>query len=73
MIPLASALEQDASLLRVRIAADGMSGLEHASDVMVDKLTTVRRRNVQSRVGRLTSEQLVQVERSLMVFLGLAR
>ncbi|WP_376767235.1 type II toxin-antitoxin system PemK/MazF family toxin [Gordonia asplenii] len=43
------------------------------SDVMVDKLTAVRRSNVQTRVGRLTSEQLIEVERSLMAFLGLAR
>ncbi|WHU49319.1 type II toxin-antitoxin system PemK/MazF family toxin [Gordonia sp. L191] len=38
-----------------------------------DKLTAVRRPNVLTRVGRLTSDQLVEVERSLMAFLGLAR
>ncbi|MDL9935991.1 type II toxin-antitoxin system PemK/MazF family toxin [Gordonia sp. ABSL1-1] len=63
------------SLLRIRIPGDrdSISGLERDSDVMVDKLTAVRRSNVQTRVGRLTSEQLVEVERSLMAFLGLAR
>ncbi len=40
---------------------------------MIDKVTTVRRSNVQRRVGRLTTEQLAEVERSLMAFLGLAR
>ena len=39
---------------------------------MVDKLTTVRRSNVQERVGRIPAAVLVDIERSLMVFLGLA-
>jgi len=39
---------------------------------MIDKLTTVRRSNVQARVGRLTAEQLVEIERAMMAFLGLA-
>lgn len=40
---------------------------------MVDKLTTVRRNNVQVRVGRLSSQQVVELERVLMTFLGMAR
>ena len=40
---------------------------------MIDKLTTVRRSNVHARVGRLTAEQLVEIERAMMAFLGLAR
>ena len=65
----------DAPLLRIRISGDGdtVFGLERDSDVMIDKLTAVRRSNVLTRVGRLTSDQLVEVERSLMAFLGLAR
>ena len=70
--PLTTAL-LDAALFRVRVSGSELSGLHRDSDVMIDKLTTVRRKNVQSRVGRLTSEQLVEIERSLMVFLGLAR
>lgn len=70
--PLTTAL-RDAPLLRVRVSSGELAGLEHDSDVMVDKLTTVRRSNVHSRVGRLTTEQLAEVERSLMTFLGLAR
>jgi mRNA interferase MazF len=40
---------------------------------MIDKLTTVRRSSVDTRVGRLTAEQLVEVERAMMAVLGLAR
>lgn len=70
--PLTTTLT-DAPLLRVRVASSDLTGLEHDSDVMVDKLTTVRRSNVQTKVGRLTTEQLTEVDRYLMTFLGLAR
>ncbi|MFT4200674.1 type II toxin-antitoxin system PemK/MazF family toxin [Gordonia sp. (in: high G+C Gram-positive bacteria)] len=65
----------DAPLIRIRIAGGGelISGLERDSDIMIDKLTAVRRSNVDERVGRLTSEQTVELERALMAFLGLAR
>jgi mRNA interferase MazF len=63
----------DAPLLRIRIPASPVSGLEHDSDLMVDKLSTVRRANVQTRDGRLATDQLAEVERALMTFLGLAR
>ena len=65
----------DAPLMRIRIAGgdDRLSGLDHDSDVMIDKLTTVKRSTVHVRVGRLTAEQVVEVERAMMAFLGLAR
>ena len=72
--PMTSTL-LDAPLMRIRISGgDGrLSGLDRDSDVMIDKLTTVRRSNVYTRVGRLTAEQLVEIERAMMAFLGLAR
>ncbi|MEO7015937.1 MAG: type II toxin-antitoxin system PemK/MazF family toxin [Leifsonia sp.] len=62
----------DAPLLRVPILASELSGLVQDSQIMIDKLTTVRRSNVHERVGRLTAAQLVGVERALLAFLGLA-
>ena len=72
MVPVTTTLT-DAPLLRLRIAAGGLVGLPHDSDVMADKLTTVRRSNVQLRVGRLSSQQMLELERLLMTFLGMAR
>ncbi len=63
----------DAPLLRLRIPIDGVDGLSQDSDVMVDKLTTVRRSNVQVRIGRLSSQQMVELERLMTTFLGMAR
>jgi mRNA interferase MazF len=74
VVPMTSSL-LDAPLIRIRISGgDGrLSGLDHDSDVMIDKLTTVRRSNAHTRVGRLSAEQLVEIERAIMAFLGLAR
>ena len=71
VLPLTSGLV-DAPLLRVRVGSSALSGLVTESDIMIDKATTVRRQNVVLRIGRLTAEELAQVERLLLVFLGLA-
>ncbi|NLG54569.1 MAG: type II toxin-antitoxin system PemK/MazF family toxin [Rhodococcus sp.] len=65
-----------APLMRIRVdptVAGDSSGLESASDIMVDKVTSVRRSTVQAKIGRLSPELLVDVDRALMVILGLAR
>lgn len=61
----------DAPLLRVPVTADEGNGLDEDSFLMVDKITTVRRRNVHAVVGRLESTTLVEFERRLLVFLGI--
>ena len=72
VVPLTTTLT-DAPLLRLRIPAGSLAGLTHDSDAMVDKLTTVRRSNAQVRIGRLSSAQMVELERLVMTFLGIAR
>lgn len=72
VVPLTTSLI-DAPMLRLRIPAGGTTGLKQDNDAMVDKLTTVRRTNVHLRVGRLSSRQMVELERLLMTFLGMAR
>ena len=39
---------------------------------MIDKVTTVRRSHLIRLAGKLSPKQLVEVERLLLVFLGLA-
>jgi len=62
----------DARYLRMPLEATALSGLDDASSVMVDKLTTVQRSNVGVRVGALSTTELVELERLLLVFLGIA-
>lgn len=62
----------DAPLLRVSVVADAENGLDQDSFLMIDKVTTVRRANTHTVVGRLDSATLVEFERRLLVFLGFA-
>jgi mRNA interferase MazF len=49
-----------------------MNGLRRASEVMVDKVMSVRRDRVGARIGRLEDEAMLAVTRSLAMFLGIA-
>lgn len=71
VLPL-STTAVDAPLLRIRIPATATTGIRSESYVMVDKITTVRRSNVGQRVGRVSATTLVEIERSLLAFLGIA-
>jgi mRNA interferase MazF len=62
----------DAPLLRLQVDPSATTGLRGTSYIMIDKLTTVRRANIQERIGRLPAAHLVEVERALLAFLGLA-
>ena len=71
VLPLTSQLT-DAPLLRLTVEPGQLTGLEHVGQIMVDKLTTVRRANLGQRVGRVDAKTMVAVEQSLAIFLGLA-
>lgn len=71
VIPLTTTAA-DAPITRVAVRADATTGIGQGSFAMIDKITTVRRSNLGERVGRVPSALLVDIERSIMVFLGLA-
>jgi mRNA interferase MazF len=62
----------EAPLVRLPIDPSDDNGLDHPSQLMVDKITTVPRSSLGDRIGRLRDDELVQLNRSLIVFLGLA-
>jgi mRNA interferase MazF len=62
----------DAPLMRVPIAPSDRNGLRAASQLMVDKITSVARDKLETRVGRLSDEDMIRLNRAAMVFLGLA-
>jgi mRNA interferase MazF len=62
----------DAPVVRIPIEPSDDNGLDRPSRLMVDMVTTVSKSNLGERLGRLGDEQLVPLNRSLMVFLGLA-
>jgi mRNA interferase MazF len=62
----------DAPLLRIAIEPSATNGLDRASSLMVDKITTVPKTNVGDRLGQLTDEEMLKFNRSVAVFLGIA-
>jgi mRNA interferase MazF len=64
--------ETQAPLLRIPVQASETTGLAQTSRLMVDKVTTVPRTSLTRRVGRLSDADLLQLNRALLVFLGIA-
>lgn len=62
----------EAPLFRLLIEPSSQNGLHETSRIMVDEVTTVRRVKLGERIGRLSSEDMVRLDRALVVFLGLA-
>lgn len=62
----------EAPLLRLPIAPSENNGLKTASRIMVDKLTTMAREQLGSCIGRLGDDDMVRLNRAILVFLGLA-
>jgi mRNA interferase MazF len=61
----------DAPLFRITVQPQPHNGLAVASQVMVDKVSAVKRERVRQVVGRLDAETMVRVNRSLALWLGL--
>lgn len=62
----------DAPLFRLPIVPNQGNGLRAVCRLMIDKITTVPKMKIGSRVGRLDDEDLVRLNRGVLVFLGLA-
>lgn len=61
-----------APLFRLPVAPGERNGLEVTCSLMVDKIMTVPRTKIGARIGRLDDEDLVRLNRAVVVFLGLA-
>jgi mRNA interferase MazF len=62
----------DAPLFRLPVKPDARNGLGQPSRLMVDKITTVPKASLGDHVGRLSDDDLVRLDRAIVVFLGLA-
>lgn len=62
----------EAPLLRLPIHPSEENGLDQARQLMIDKVTTMPRSSLGARLGRLRDDELVALNRSLIVFFGLA-
>lgn len=72
VLPITSTIVA-APLLRVTIQPSAENSLQKPSQIMVDKAMTVKRDKVGPAFGRIEADALVEVERCLAVFLGIAK
>lgn len=70
LLPISSTLV-DAPLFRITIEPSETNGLNKSSQVMVDKITTYRKDRIGDVFGLIEHEKMVEIERSLAMFLGL--
>ncbi len=62
----------EAPLFRIVVEPTEANGLNEASSLMVDKVTTVPRSKLGERIGRLGDDEMVRLGRAILVFFGLA-
>lgn len=71
LLPFTSDL-QEAHLLRIGVEPSAGNGLDRASQVQIDKVTTVRAAKLGGRIGTLDPAALQRVDEALARFLGLS-
>jgi mRNA interferase MazF len=64
--------ETDAPLFRLPVEPNERNGLREVCRLMVDKITTVSKSEVGAHIGRLDDEDILRLNRAVLVFLGLA-
>ena len=64
--------DTEAPLFRLPVTPSDRNGLRSVSRLMVDKLSTVAKERLGERIGRLDGEDVVRLNRAILVFLGLA-
>ncbi|MHB8412669.1 MAG: type II toxin-antitoxin system PemK/MazF family toxin [Candidatus Acidiferrales bacterium] len=62
----------NAPLFRLMVRPSERNGLRAECRLMVDKITTVAKTKIGAYVGRLADEDMVRVNRAVLVFLGIA-
>jgi len=62
----------DAPLFRIFAEPSPDNGLQSISQIMIDKLTTIKREKIGKRIGTMDDEAMQRVTRSLALWLGIA-
>lgn len=62
----------EAPLFRLLVEPTELNGLRSPCRLMTDKIATMPRTKLRTRLGRLTDDDMVRLNRAVAVFLGLA-
>ncbi|MDA8335930.1 MAG: type II toxin-antitoxin system PemK/MazF family toxin [Peptococcaceae bacterium] len=63
---------RDAPLFRLLVQPTAANGLQKTSQIMVDKILTIPREKVRMIIGTLDARALLEVNRALSLWIGLA-
>jgi mRNA interferase MazF len=64
--------KSEAPLFRITIQPSDQNRLTTTSKLMVDKITTIPKRKLGSRIGHLDAADMARVNKAMLIFLGLA-
>jgi len=62
----------DAPMFRLAVEPSETNGLRVSSRLMVDKITTVSRTKIGTHLGRLEDQDMLRLNRAVLVLLGIA-
>ena len=71
VVPVTSTIV-NTPLFRVTVEPSRRNGLRAVSQIMVDKVTTVRRQRLGQTIGRLEEDVILRVSRALALWFGIA-
>lgn len=71
VLPITSSI-MNAPIFRVTIEPSLENGLRKISQVMIDKISTLKRDKIGSHIGRLPESMLLRITRALAVWIGIA-
>lgn len=72
VLPITSTIV-NAPLLRITIEPDENNNLEKISQVMIDKIITIKKEKIGNAFGCVQDKILREIERNLILFLGIAK
>lgn len=72
VLPVTSMLVP-APLFRITVEPRTKNGLQKVSQVMVDKAVTVKRDKIGQKFGCIDDNEMLEIDRCLAVFLGIAK
>jgi mRNA interferase MazF len=72
LCPLTSDM-QDAPLFRLTIEPNKDNGLTKQSQIMIDKVTALKRERIVQNIGHIDDDSMIKLNRSLALFLGIAQ
>jgi mRNA interferase MazF len=71
VLPITSAIV-GAPVFRITLEPSAANGLRKVSQIMVDKIVSMKREKIGEAFGRLDDETMLRVNRALTVWLGVA-